>query len=165
MYTVCTWLSLQKELCCIPPTVLQLELPGTVSQKDLSALFFHTVYLGDRAKYWIGKLTIKRLVLKVSRCLKWTPVVDYEVIREMLLYVYIRRHGWKHGVRKCSHDEPEDCTFDPKARRKRTRRVEVSLEHACSFFSILPSFIFEDWHFENCFWIWTSQSQAHSVLV
>lgn len=31
----------------MPLTVLQLELPGTVSQKDLSALFFHTVYLGD----------------------------------------------------------------------------------------------------------------------
>lgn len=61
-----------------------------------------------------------------------------------------------YGVRKCSRDEPEDCAFDPKARQKRKRRGKVSLEHTCSFFSILPSFIFDDWHFENCFWIWTS---------
>lgn len=27
--------------------------------------------------------------------MKWTPVVDYEVIREML-YVYTERHDWKH---------------------------------------------------------------------
>lgn len=68
----------------------------------------------------------------------------------------LHQEDMAYGVRKCSRDEPEDYAFDQKARQKWKRRGKVSLEHTCSFFSILPSFIFEDWHFENCFWIWTS---------